>query len=101
MSAKRTTQAAVAGGTVVGSISAILSGSSSQGAWSSINQIQLYLLVPLVGTFVHKDVIDYLEGLTFSMFSLEYFELQEAPGIKSFLELFPNKLNTGFVEKLG
>ena len=94
-------QAVVAAGASMGSISAILSTSSSQGAWSSINQFQLYLLVPLIGATIHENVLMFLEGFEFSAFSLSFINFDWIPGFGTFISVFPDTENNQYFESLG
>jgi hypothetical protein len=94
-------QAAVGSGVAAGSASAILSSSSSQGAWSSVNQFQLYLLIPLIGAYIHKDVLAFLEGFNFSMISFSFLSLDSIPIIKNILSLFPGAPNSPYMQSIG
>jgi hypothetical protein len=94
-------QAAVGCGVAAGSASAILSSSSSQSAWSSVNQFQLYLLIPLVGAYIHKDVLVFLEGFDFSMISFSFLSLDSIPIIKNILSLFPETPNSPYMQSIG
>jgi hypothetical protein len=94
-------QATVGSGVAAGSASAILSSSSSQGAWSSVNQFQLYLLIPLVGAYIHKDVLAFLEGFNFSMISFSFLSLDSIPIIKNILSLFPGAPNSPYMQSIG
>ena len=94
-------QAVVATGASIGSISAILSTSSSQGAWSSINQFQLYLLVPLIGATIHENVLMFLEGFRFSALSFSFINFDWIPGFGTFISIFPDTENSQSFESIG
>jgi hypothetical protein len=94
-------QAAIGGGVAAGTVSSIFSSSSSQGAWSSINQFQLYLLLPLVGAHIHADVLAFLEGFNFSMISFSFIDLASMPGISSVLALLPESSNSAYMQSIG
>jgi hypothetical protein len=94
-------QAAIGGGVAAGTVSSILSSSSSQGAWSSINQFQLYLLLPLVGAHIHADVLAFLEGFNFSMISFSFIDLASMPGVSSVLALLPEASNSAYMQSIG
>ena len=40
--------------------------------WTLVNFYQMLLLIPLIGAFVHKDVVDFTKGLDFSSLSFEF-----------------------------
>ena len=85
----------------MGSLSAVLSTSSSQGAWSSINQFQLYLLVPLIGAHIHQNVLTFLEGFEFAAFSLSFIKFDWIPGFGTFISIFPDTENDEYFESIG
>ena len=62
--------------TVIGSLlnisSSMLNKSSPQSTFSFMNAIQLFLLLPLLGSYVHNQVVDLLVGLDFFFFSLSF-----------------------------
>lgn len=93
VAAEVSTQSSVAQGAVgasvaVGAATSVLSGTSPQGMWSSVNQFQLYMLVPLVGTFVHKNVLDFLAGFEFSSLSFKFINLPNLPGFRIIFKPF-------------
>ena len=89
-----TAQAAVGAGVAVGSTTSILSATSTQGAWASINQFQLYLLVPMLGIYIHQDVLDFLKGFGFAFFSFSFLRVEEFSFINHLLSLFSKQDNT-------
>ena len=54
----------------------ILNGTSTQSMFSSLNIIQLFLLLPLIGTDIHEEVTDYLTSMNFSVFSMDFIPLE-------------------------
>jgi hypothetical protein len=100
-SAQTIGQSVVASGITLGWVSAILTSSSSQGAWSTVNQFQLYLLLPILGAFIHKDVLDFLQGFDFSMVSLSFIKLDSVPVIGYLLSLFSYGANGAYVQSIG
>lgn len=100
-SAQTAAQGAIGASVAVGGLSSALSASSSQGAWSSINQYQLYLLIPLIGAYIHSDLITFLEGFNFAFFSFDFIPWQQIWGIKDFLEFFPEDEYEGTLQSSG
>ena len=54
----------------------ILNGTSTQSMFSTLNIIQLFLLLPLIGTDIHEEVTDYLTSMNFSVFSMYFIPLE-------------------------
>ena len=94
-------QAAVGAGVAVGSTTSILSATSTQGAWASINQFQLYLLIPMLGIYIHSDVLDFLKGFSFAFFSLPQLRIEELKFVKYFLYLFSDLQNSDYLSSIG
>jgi hypothetical protein len=95
------TQVAIGTGVLAGVTSALIGASSSQGAWSSINQFQLYLYIPLIGAFIHEDLLMFLEGFSFALFNFAFVPLTKIPGLSSILNLLSSELNEGYVNNIG
>jgi hypothetical protein len=70
-------------------VSAALTTTSPQGAFSMINQFQMLLLLPLIGAYIPLEVIYFIVGMDFALFSFDFIPYTEAPGI-SHLALFLN-----------
>ena len=94
-------QAAVGAGVAVGSTTSILSATSTQGVWASINQFQLYLLIPMLGIYIHSDVLDFLKGFSFVFFSLPQLRIEELEFVKYFLYLFSDQQNNDYLSSIG
>jgi hypothetical protein len=95
------TQIAIGTGVLAGATSALIGASSSQGAWSSVNQFQLYLYIPLIGAFIHEDLLVFLEGFSFALFNFAFIPLIKIPGLSSIINLLPSDLHEGYVENIG
>ena len=100
-STQATAQAAVGAGVAVGSTTSILSATSTQGAWASINQFQLYLLVPMLGIYIHQDVLDFLKGFGFVSFSFSFLRFEEFQYIKPILSMFSDRDNSSYLSSIG
>jgi hypothetical protein len=49
-----------------------VSAGSYQGVWSMINQYQMLLLLPVLGTYLPRDVVSFLQGLDYSLFGANF-----------------------------
>ena len=76
-SAQTSLQVTVGVSTFIGGTLSLLNLSSTQVVWSSINQIQLYLLIPLLNIYIEAQVLVFLEGFDFSLFSLSFLNINK------------------------
>ena len=56
---------------VVGILTVLLSTSSLNDVFVSINQFQLYILIPLTGAYIHKNLLDYISSFMFATFNFD------------------------------
>ena len=45
------------------------------------NQIQLLMFLMMADTYIHEDLIDYIEGFSFTLFSFSFLQLGDVPGL--------------------
>ena len=57
----------------------MLSSSSPQTIWASINQFQLLLLLPLTGAFMDPEVVKYFQKLSFVSFNFNFIPIKKLP----------------------
>lgn len=55
-----------------------------------MNQFQMFLLVPFIGAYISDEVLAFLEGMKFAMFSFSFLSIKDI----SFLNFF--KINFSF-----
>ena len=87
-STQTTLQVAVGINTFFGAILSALNLSSTQIVWSSINQSQLYLLIPMLNIFIQAEVLLFLEGFNFSLLSLSFLKLENIDFVRKMLSVF-------------
>ena len=56
---------------------------SSQGLFSMIHLFQMYLLLPLLGAFIHANVMQFIVGMDFAMFSFSFLSMDSLLPVKS------------------
>jgi len=100
-SVQTTSQATIGASVAVGGIASILSSSSSNGAFSSVNQFQLYLLLPLVGAYIHQDVLDFLQGFEFVSFNIPFIKVDKLEVIKYPAKYFDFGSSTKYLTSIG
>lgn len=99
--AQLTTQTVVLTSVGVGSVMTLLSSSSSNSAFASLNQFQLYLLMPMVGTTVHQNLMDYLQGFDFTLFSFKFIDLSKISLFEKIPEFFDFQNDNVYLSSIG
>lgn len=61
--------------------------SSPQGMWSMFNQMQFYILIPLVPNSVPDEIMEFLEGYSFTLFNFDFMPSDKIPGYESTKEV--------------
>jgi hypothetical protein len=69
-------------------ISSMLTTTSFQGVWTSINQIKLFLLLPILVDSIPVDVAYFIYGLDILLFSFDFIPLKDIPIIYDIADLF-------------
>jgi hypothetical protein len=95
------TQAIVAIGVALGVGAATLSMSSPQGAFSMLNHIQLFILLPMIGAYLPKTVIDLITGMSFAMFSFSFIPFEKIPMIDSLFNVFDYDQSDDYFDNIG
>ncbi|CAI2379329.1 unnamed protein product [Moneuplotes crassus] len=82
-----TTAVVIAASASIGAASSIVSsGSGSSSIWAVMNQYQLYLLFPLIQTYLPGDFVFYLTEFELFNFDFEFLDKAKAPGIESLVD---------------
>ena len=100
-SAQTTTQAAVGASVGVGVVAAIASSSSSNSMFVSINQFQLYMLIPLTGAFIHKNILDYIKGFEFAVFTLNFIDFKQVIILKYPAQYYEFETDDEYLSSVG
>ena len=74
-------------------ISSSLNLSSPIGLWIIINQFQLLILILFFGVYIPKDVKDYILGMDFMSFSLNFILFDKMPFLKDIINLLDSEQN--------
>lgn len=64
----------------------------------SINQLQILMIILLVGFTIPKKVIDYLTNMQFAIMSFEFMKFNQAPYLKQTVEYMTFELETSNLE---
>ena len=62
--------------------------STPQGAWSLVNQFQIFLLMPLTDAYFPPEIIAFMTGLDFSLFSFSFLPIKSIFGVGFILDIF-------------
>jgi hypothetical protein len=76
--AQKTTIAILITGIGLNLLNSLLGNSSPQSSLSMLNTIQLILLLPLVGAFMPKNVVDFIRGLSLTLLNFELFNFRDS-----------------------
>jgi hypothetical protein len=80
---------------------ALLGGSIGNTGWSMVNQLQLYLLLPLVGVDLPDKILDFVFGLEMSMFSFDFLPSQDIFGVKNLIDYLDFEQSNDMLPELG
>jgi hypothetical protein len=97
---KTLAQGAAAVGAATGTAISITS-SSSQGMWSSANQYQMLMLLPLTGAYVPEEVLFFLEGFNFAMLSFDFIPSLPIEGVHNTEELMSWDEESEYLSAIG
>lgn len=91
--------AGIATSSTIGFLSAIVGASSSHSSWASINHYQLLTLIPLVGAYIHYDVLEFIKGFDFITFT--FISFSRIPPLKYLYEIFTDKQSNDYLKSIG
>jgi hypothetical protein len=98
---QRLSQAMLGIGVGASIISAALTTSSPQAAFSMINQFQMLLLLPLIGAYIPLEIIHFIVGMDFALFSFDFIPFTEAPGISHLASFLNVGQRNEYLETIG
>ncbi|CAI2381084.1 unnamed protein product [Moneuplotes crassus] len=91
----------IAASIIMASISSILSFSSINSIFSMINSLQLAMLLPMVPEYFSMKVMDFLDGMSFSMLSFDFVRIGDAPGVEVVTGWMEYPQTDEYLESLG
>ena len=94
-SSQTATRVVLCAGIILAFSSAVMSMSSPQSAFSIINQFQLLILLPLIGTYLPDDIVLFLSGMDFTLFSFSFIPIDK---LLSFADSNPE---SSYLEQIG
>ena len=82
-------------------ISSFLSFSSPIGIWLIINQFQLFYLLLFIGVFIPKDIKDFILGMEFMSFSLNFIPFNKLPFVEYVVKLIDSEQTDSNLKDIG
>ena len=79
--ATTTSQVTVAAGIGASTLASLISMTSPQGVWVTINQFQLLFILLLSGAFFPENIVSYLTGMDFASFSFNFIPIKKGPAV--------------------
>ena len=64
------TQGMIGAGMTMSIIGSAINLANPQSIWSMINQFQILILIPMIGTFMSADIYKFMEGMKITLISL-------------------------------
>jgi hypothetical protein len=94
-------QSVVAIGIAISLGASALSMSSPQGAFSIINQLNLFILLPMIGAYIPSKVIQILLGMNFAMFSFSFIPIEKTPLVTDLFNFIDYDQSDDYLDLVG
>jgi hypothetical protein len=88
-------------GIAVSAVYSFITYSSSQGAFSTINQYQLYILLPMIGAYMPNEIINYLLGNKLVLFSFSFISINDFSIIRDVVETLEVEQTNEYMNRIG
>ena len=75
--------------------------SSPQGAFSMLNQFQLFILLPMIGAYIPQNVIEVILGMDLAMFSFDMIPFDKVLASSSFLDFISYDQSDDYAGRIG
>jgi hypothetical protein len=79
----------------------LMSMSSPHGAFSMINQFQLFILLPMIGIYISESVIKVITGMSIAMFSFSFIPFDKIPMINTLFNVFDYDQSDDYFDNIG
>jgi hypothetical protein len=97
----RVVQAVVAVGVAISIGASVLSMSSPQGAFSMLNQFQMFILLPMIGAYIPESIIKIITGMSFAMFSFSFIPVEKIPLIADIFNFIDYDQSDDYFDRIG
>ena len=82
-------------------LSSVMSVSSSQGSFSLLNLLQLFILLPMIGKYLPPKIIAFILGMDFSLFSFDFIPFEDIPFAQSINKFFSFSQKDKYLNEIG
>lgn len=96
-----TTQALMGAAITLSVVLSMLGVSSPQAVWTMVNHFQLLLLMPMTGAYFPSEIIEYLTGMSISMFNFYFIPFPDIPFIDTIYSYFSFKQENEYFVEIG
>ena len=86
---------------IVNAPSILFGVSSTTGFFSMVNQFQMFLLLPLLGGFIHERVLHFIKNMEFVSFSFSFIPINKVPILNYIIKIFPDEQESLYLKELG
>jgi hypothetical protein len=97
----RVVQAVVAIGVAINVGASTVSMSSPQGAFSMLNQFQMFILLPMIGAYIPESIIKIITGMSFAMFSFSFIPVEKIPLITDIFNFIDYDQSDDYFDRIG
>jgi hypothetical protein len=91
----------MASGAAVNALTIVLSAGSSQSLFSSANQLQLMLLLPLFRLYMPKPIVDFYRELSWTLMSFNFLKVNFWPGVQFVSKSFSKEQSDPYLNLIG
>jgi cysteine-rich repeat protein len=95
------TSSVMASGAAVNALTIVLSVGSSQSLFSSANQLQLMLLLPLFRVYMPKPIVDFYKELSWTLLSFDFLKVDIWPGVQIVSKTFSKEQSDPYLNLIG
>jgi hypothetical protein len=82
------TQTSIGLSIVVSISTSVITMSSPQLTWSTINQYQLLMLITIIGAYIPDNVLTYLHGMELRTLTSSFIPFEKIPVLKQYYDFF-------------
>ena len=94
-------QTTISTGIAASAATSLVSLTSPQGVWVTINQFQLLFILLLSGAFFPEDIVYYLTGMDFASFSFNFIPIKKGPVANWITNLLSFDLDNDYLSAIG
>jgi hypothetical protein len=94
-------KAVLAAGVAISTTASFATMASPQGTFSMLNLFQLYILLPMIGPYIPPRVVDFITGMSFTMFSFSFIPFEKVPLITTIFNFIDYDQSDDYFDNIG